>query len=361
MKNNLKNSNPSTLNVANSKPKNIVSEGVKFTSLHHIDHSTGIITFVDIDSKSVALHEYIERLLNDIKEKSSKRSFEFRSKTTEVRAAIDLLIQEKYLEAVDINAIRLLKVEQEAQLDMNKLAISIQKGSLFQTVINVDNDTKMIIIGKADHNDFLDASDFVVHKGLPWKKRIFKSFLAITDFSGNIRKVFISDTTNVITKYWWSDFFELSEVRTDKYNTKNFIEILDKKVFNPIKKSFPADHTTLRNSVIGHFHAYSDFDLDRLYDTIFKDYSVIDKKFPIEDIKKKIKEIPEKYNLDSQFSIDKEEINIRAVNKIFLNEGIELVLKGSPDLDNITAFKNDEGDKFIAIKTDEGYSRFKKS
>ncbi len=356
----MNNLNAPILNTANIKSKNDESEGVKFTSLHHIDHSTGIITSIDIDNKSEALHEYIERLLEDIKEKHTKRSFEFKSKTTEVRIAIDLLIKGKYFEAVEINAKRLLKVEQIAQQEMDKLGISIQKGSLFQTVINVDNDTKMIIIGKADHNDFLDASDFAVHKGLPWKKRIFKSFLAVTDFSGNIKNVFISDTTNVVTKYWWCDFFELSEVRTDKFNTKNFIELLDKKVFNPIKKNYPADHTTLRNTVVGHFRANNDFDLDYFYETIFKDYSPIDKKLPLNEIQTKVKQIPKKYELDSQFTIDKEEINIRAVNKIFLNEGMELVLKGSPDLDNINSFENEEGDKFIAIKSEEGYNRFKK-
>jgi len=333
--------------------------GVQFTSLHNIDHNNGLIIPIDVDSRSAALEEYIKRLIEDIKEKSSKRHFEFKSETTEVRHAIDLFIKGNYVEASEINANRLLSVEQDTQKEMDKLSISIQKGSLFQTVINYDEDSKMIIIGKADQNDFLDASDFAVHNGLPWKKRIFKSFLAFTDYSGNIKKVLVSDTTNTLMKYWWSDFFELSEIRTDKHNTIKFLEILDRKVFNPIKKDYPADHTTLRNSVIGYFRNQNDFDLDTMFELIFQNYSPYEIKLPLDNIKRIIKEIPEKYKLDSQFTIDKTEISKRAVNRIFLNDGMELVLKDSLDFNGlITSFEDKEGEKYIAIKSEEGYKRF---
>lgn len=338
----------------------VIPIGIQYTSLHHIDHNTGIITAIDIDSQSEALGQYIERLLADIKERNSKRSFVFNSNTTEIRSSITLFMNEAYEKATEINAKRLLKVEQEAQEEMDKLKITIQKGSLFQTIINVDKETKMIIIGKADHNDFLDASDFAIHRGLPWKKRIFKSFLAITDHHNNIIKILVSDTTNALTKYWWHSFLELTEERTDSHNTKKFLEIIDKKVLDRIKDKFPADHTILRNSVIGHFRSQIDFDLDNMFTQIFETYPPIEDDFPIQDIQSRIKEIPEKYNLDSQFQIDKKEINKRAVHKVVLNEGMELLLNGAPDLDNITAFVDKENNKYIAIKSDEGYKRFKK-
>ncbi len=337
-----------------------IAIGIQYTSLHHIDHDSGTISSIDINSKSEALGEYIERLLKDIKERNSKRSFVFGSDTTEVRNSISLMMDGEYENATDINAKRLLKVEQETQENMTKLKTSIQKGSLFQTIINVDEETKMIIIGKADHNDFLDASDFIIHKGLPWKKRIFKSFLAITDHDNNIKKVLVSDTTNALTKYWWSSFLELTEERTNSHNTKKFLEIIDKKVLDRIRDKFPADHTVLRNSVIGHFRSQSDFNLDNIFSQIFETYPPIDDKLPIEDIQKRIKEIPEKYSLDSQFQIDKKEINKRAVHKVILNEGMELHLNGAPDLDNITPYVDEEDNKYIIIKTEEGYKRFMK-
>lgn len=347
-------------NLSGTDEAQVISLGVQYTSLHYIDHDKDEIIRINIDSKSQDLHEYTERLLKDIQERNSKRSFSFESMTTEVRAALTLMNDEDYETAVDITAERLLNVEKKTQIAMNQLGVSIQKGSLFQSIINVDENSRMIIIGKADHNDFLDAADFILHKGLPWKKKIFKSFLAITDYNDNIKKVMVSDTTNVLTKYWWSDFFELSEVRTNKHNTKHFLEIIDKKVLNPIKKDYPADHTTLRNSIIGHFRANEDFDLDVLYSSIFENYTPRDENLPIDSMQTKIKEIPDKYDLDSQFTIDKEEINKRAVNKIFLNEGMELVLTGAPNLDDIDPYEDSEGEKFILIKTEEGYKRFKK-
>lgn len=338
-----------------------IRSDVKFTSLHHIDHDSGNIININIDKQSEDLIKYIERLLADIKESSSKRVFDFRSETTEVRAAINLMFNEKYEEAVKITTERLMFVEKQTQLSMDKLGISIQKGSLFQTHIYMDNGRQMIIIGKADHNAFLDASDFSVHNGLPWKRKIFKSFLLLADYEGNVERIMVSDTTNAITKYWWSDFLELEEVRTDTHNTKNFIELLDKKIFNPIKKKFPADHTTLRNSVLGHFRSHDNFDLDTLMDSLFDNYTPIDSNFPIRNIANKVREIPEKYELDSQFGIDKNEINKRAVNKVYLKEGIELVLRGAPDLDDITPYENEEGDKYIFIKTEEGFKHFQKN
>lgn len=334
--------------------------GIQHTSLHHIDHDKGVITNIPIDNNSPDLVEYTERLLSDIKERNSKRSFEFRSETTEVFTAIKYMMDGDFEKADKITTERLLDVEKTTQSNMNKLGIEIQKGSLFQVTVNTEEDRQMIIIGKADHNDFLDASDLSVHKGLPWKKKIFKSFLLIANSEGEILKIMVSDTTNAITKYWWSDFLELSEVRTDKHNTKNFLDLIDKKVFNPIKKKFPADHTTLRNSVLGYFRANDAFDLDVLVNRIFKNYTPKNENLKIDEITEKVKSIPKKYELDSQFNIDKEEINKRAVNKVFLNEGMELVLRGAPDLSIIQPFEDKEGEKYIAIKTEEGFNRFQK-
>jgi hypothetical protein len=335
------------------------SIGIQFTSLDHVDHDANKLTKISIDNESKALGEYIERLVVDIKQRNSKRSFKFSSETTEVRLAIHQMINGNFEIASKINSQRLLNVEISTQETMNKLGVTLQKGSLFQTVINVDDEIKMIIIGKADHNEFLDADDMEIHNGLPWKKKIFKSFMAMTDYEGNVLKVFVSDTSSAITKYWWSDFLELTEVRTDSHNTKKFLEIVDRKVFNPMKKEFPADHTILRNSLIGYFRSNDSFDLDDLHDSIFDNYVSTNDKLDLDKISKKIKEIPDKYNIDSSFDIDKKEINKRSVNSITLNEGIELILKGAPDLSNIKPFKDEEGNKFIQIKSDEGFNRFK--
>ena len=334
--------------------------GAQYTSLHHIDNESGVISKVDVDSKSQYLSEYIEHLMKDIQDKPTKRVFKFRSGgTTEIRAAIGNFVLRDY-SAVDTNAKRLLAVEQKTNEKIKNLKANVQKGSLFQTVINVDDNYKMVIIAKAEHNDFLDAQDFILHMGLPWKKKVFKSFLAAIDNTGKIIKVIVADTNTKISEYWWSDFFELDEVRTDRFNTKLYLEALDKKILDLIKKKFPADHTILRSSAIGHFRSQDDLDHLEFYNAIFKNYPPVDEKFPIDKIRKSVLSLPEDYGVDSQFRIEKDEVKGRISSKIPLFEGVELVYNGGADLDNIEAGKNKEGDKYILIKTEEGYNRFKK-
>jgi len=332
---------------------------IEYIALHHIDHENEIINAVNIDKQSKALSIYIEKLIKDIEDKKSRRSFIFESDTTEVRTAISKMLSGEYEEATEINAKRLLKTELEAQVKISMLNTRIQKGSLFQVIVKLNETSKMIIIGKADHNDFLDESDFSIHKGLPWEKKIYKSFLAITDNVGDIKKVLVSDTGSAITKYWWSSFLELTEVRTDSVNTKKFLEMIDKKILDKIKIEYPADHTILRNSVIGYFRSESDFDLEVMYSRIFESYPPINEALDIENIRSKIKAIPENYNLDSKFKIDKKMIKKRSFLKVELNEGIELLLNGGPSLESISTMEDNEGNKYITIKSEEGYNRFK--
>ncbi len=334
--------------------------GAQYTSLHHIDNDSGVISKIDVDSKSEHLSEYIEHLMEDIQDKPTKRIFKFRGDgTTEVNASIDNFILGDY-SAVDTNAKRLLAVEQKTNVKIKNLKANVQKGSLFQTVINVDENHKMVIIAKAEHNDFLDAKDFILHMGLPWKKKVFKSFLAAIDNTGKIIKVIVADTNTKISEYWWCDFFELEEVRTDRYNTKNYLEALDKKILDPIKKKFQSDHTILRSSALGHFRSQDDLDHMEFYNAIFENYPPVDDKLPIDEIRKSVFNLPEKYGVDSQFKIEKDEVKGRISSKIPLYEGVELVYNGGADLDNIKADINKEGDKYILIKTEEGYNRFKR-
>lgn len=344
------------------EPSTVVtlSGTVKFTSLHHLKHELENPESVDIDKESDDLREYIIRLIEDIKNRNSKRKFEFRSHKTEVRSAITDFINDKYLEASETNSNRLLKVEKNTQKTIEKLKTNIQKGSLFQAVIENEDSTKIIIIGKADHSDYLDASDLKVHDGMPWNKRIFKSFLAIVTPEGFVDEVLVSDTTSTLSRYWWNDFLELSEIRTDKVNTKSFLERIERWVLNPIKETFPSDHIVLKNSVSGFFQSNDIFDLDILYETVFKNYTPKNEKLPISKLSTKLLEIPIKYNLDTQFTIDKNEIKKKSRNIVVLNESLELTVKGGADLRDIETYKDEEGNKFIIIKTELGYQMFKK-
>lgn len=331
-----------------------------FTSLHQIDHSTNEIKEIDISTESDDLNQYTNRLINEITTSTNKRQFEFKSDTTEVRIAISKFLDENYDEAVEINSKRLLDVEKIAQSKIAHLNKVIQKGSLFQAVLKDSNETT-IIISKADHNKFIDEVDFTLKNGLPWEKRIFKAFLVKFN-NADTKNLYVYDTTNRMARYWWDSYLELEEKFTDTHNTKTSLDVLDKKVFNKIKKDYPADHTVLRNSTIGYFRNKEEFELEEYLNDTFQEYEPIDSKFPKDKTISTIKHLPEKWGFDSRFGIQKQEIKKRQVNKIALTEKIELVLKDHiNDLSNIiTSEKDMEGNKYIKIKSDSGYERFRK-
>lgn len=139
----------------------------------------------------------------------SKRQFEFKSETTELRIALTKFLGEKFEDAAKINSNRLLDVEKIAQGKIAHLDTVIQKGSLFQAVLNKDDETT-VIISKADHNQFLDEVVFTLKNGLPWEKRIFKAFLV--RFQGLIPSgIYVYNTTNRMARYCWDSYLELEE------------------------------------------------------------------------------------------------------------------------------------------------------
>lgn len=331
-----------------------------FTSLYQVDHTHNQIKKIDINNQSDELKDYTKRLLNEITKSNNKRSFEFKSETTEVRTAIDRYLNKEYETGAKINADRLLTIEIEAQEKIDHLNVKIQKGSLFQAILENVNET-YIIVSKADHNQILDEIDFTLKTGLPWEKRIFKAFLVKME-NGLPKEIFVYDTTNRMARYWWDNYLELKEKYTDTHNTKTSLNVLDNKIFNPIKKEFPADHTILRNSAIGYFRSNEEFELNEFVTQTLENYTPIDPDFPKDKLVKKTKELPEKWKFDARFNIQKEEINKKQSNRISLTEKIELILKDYiSNLDNVIEAKKDaEGVKYIKIITDVGYERFRR-
>lgn len=341
-----------------------VRMNLKFTSLHQIDHINGI-TEIDISTQSSDLTIYVNRLFEEITTSNTNRQFEFKSPTTEVRTALTKFINEENIEAAQINSERLLNVEISAQAAINHLNVDIQKGSLFQAVIENEVGLKSVIISKADHNEYLDEIDFTLRKGLPWKKRIFKAFLVKFDSNSNPTHIYVYDTNQKISRYWWDSYLELKEKYTDSHNTKTSLDIIDKKIFSKIKTEHPEDYYILRNSGVRYFRAKSDFDLEDFINDTFNNYIPISESFSsskLEDVKTKIRELPDKWKFDSKFSIRKEDVSKRVSNRFKLTDTIDLVLKDYvPNIENsIVSEMDSEGTKWVKIKSDIGYEQFKK-
>lgn len=330
------------------------------TSFHHIDHVNSQTTKIKTVNQSSQLNEYVSELVGIITRTNSKRSFTFKSSTAEVRIALDLMLSQKFEEGSEINAKRLLHVEKSAQ-DRYAHITEIQKGILFQASL-VYEKKKIIVVSKADHSDFLDENELELRRGLPLKKKLFKAMAVSFDTEGSVDTVFVIDTNRQIASYWWDSYLELGEKYTDSYNTDRALAILDRKIFNPIKKRFPSDHIILRNSTIGYFRNQTTFDIDHYVRSLLDSYQPVDTELKPREMEEKILELPEKGKFDRNFSVVKSEVRQRTVNKISLTDSIDLVLKDH--IENLSgviqAEEDKEGKKYIKIRTDEGYKWFRK-
>jgi len=329
------------------------------TCLHHIDHAGDLVSKIELSNQGQELGDYIIKLLDTIMKSRTRRRFDFKRNTTEVRTAITNIINKDYDVGTEINAKRLLETEKRAQEGIKQLGVEIQKGSLFQALFS-SNGNKSFIISKADHEEFIDEDDFLLHRGLPWKRRVFKAMVAFFDVDDLIDKIFVFDTNPTMSRYWWDDFLELQKKHTDTHNTETSLETLDVKVFNPIKKKHPADHTILRNSTLGYFRNKSEFDLDEFINEVFSNYYPVDDDLSIDNLKSKVLNLPIKYGFDTRFSIKKDKIKKRKVNKIELTDTIDLILRDHiSDLGGIIqSIADEEGNKYIMIRTETGYERF---
>lgn len=332
---------------------------IKFTSLHQIDHHSDTVKEIDIRNKTQDLINYTQRLITEITEGNSKRKFRFRRDTTEVRAIVGQFLDGNY-EGIVSNAKRLLDIEKTTQAAIAHLGVEIQKGSLFQAQIENDGSTT-IIISKADQIRFLDDNDFNLKSGLPYEKKIFKAFLVSFE-DGIARDIYVYDTTPRMATYWWDDFLELDEVYTSEYNTKTALKLLDSKVLNIIRKKYPADHTRIRNKVVGYFQSENQFEMDGFIEATLNNYVAVDPDFPKKNMIEKIKNLPERYNFDSQFPIAEDQVTSRKVKtKINLTDKVDLIIKENvPELENtIAGYLDNENRKYIIIRTDSGYEHFK--
>jgi hypothetical protein len=335
------------------------------TAIYHIDHSKTDVAPVPIPDDNADLSTYIEELLAKIAKDDSNRLFSFVSETGEGHTNItDLLNKEHHESATRQIARRLLYKEQNKQADIAHLIHDIPRGVLIIILFEDDNGSTRLIISKADHARYLNEQDFTLEQGLPYEKKTYKAFLADLDEENEVERIYIYDTNAKIAKYWYEDFLELKEVNTDEFNTGTAFDAIEKNILNKFKNDFPSDYHIIRNRVIGYFRSKESFELQEFIDeAIGADYDPVNPAFKpkISDITKKIKDLPSKKNFDSQFTIEKSTIKARQVNSVVkLNDTMDLHIKDFVgDLHQVIKAVEENGLKYIKIRTDEGYKAFK--
>jgi hypothetical protein len=326
-----------------------------------IDLNEKDVEVIDSSTYGDDLVEYLKELFGVVILGSSGRQFLFDRGTTEVRSQITRINNnEDFAEITKIIADRLLSVEFEAQEKMSKLGITIQKGILVQAKISENGKDKFIIC-KADHTEFLDEVNYQLSRGLPVKKKAFKAFVCNLHSDNSIDGILVYDTNPSDTKYWWKELLELSMVFTDEDNTEKAFDAIDKAVFTKMKKDHPQDYTYLRNSTVKYFRSNDKFEIQDFLDNAIGNYTPYDNNLKIPELKEKIRELPSKPRspFDNQFNIIKDKVKARFLSKVKLTPEIDLYIKGDFAENTIFATEENDGAKYVKIKSNEGYKYFK--
>lgn len=233
---------------------------------------------------------------------------------------------------------------------------NVQKGSLIQALLyDEDKDSSMYLLAKVEHTDFVDDTDFSFKSGFSkdtkkiWKSCIFN----IEDIDADMftAKVY----SNTAAKYWYDSFLELEQVLSDEVNTEKAFRTIDNLLNRTIKKDYPRDYTLLRNSIITYFKTNTYIDYDAMVENAINNYQPVE----IESEKmgkflEKVKELPERHKFDKQFNTVSKVINAR-IRKVYdVCKGIQIKITDAiPDIcDTIEAYRDDNGNKYLKIKTD---------
>lgn len=355
---------------------NQLNSYIESVTLTQIDVDNQKSTPIPIGGDKKDLKSYLDELLSEIKTQKHKREYNFQRNTTEFYKTLEAIADPTNTtkdESANSLAARLLSKEIDADKKYGHLGNStktkpkkdnthLKKGSFLQ-FIYYENNIQSYLGVKIEHQLFLDEDDFRKKIGLSVSNKIYKACKVDFDLSHNPINVLVFDTNTKPAVYWWNDFLELKEERTDAYNTEIACnEVI--KVINGIKKDFPADYTYLRNAVITAFKQkeqqmdYSDFIEKTISHYVPVDAKLLEEKLP--KIIKKLQELPDKKNFDVRFNLIPSSVPFK---KGTIKLSKEITLHIDEDIENIEKKIWSEqrpcGMKVVVINSTEGYDCFK--
>ncbi|MGJ1436084.1 hypothetical protein [Sphingobacterium siyangense] len=327
------------------------------TSIHKIDLSENEVSETELSNDDTDFYKYIRGSINEVSLASGGRKYRLRSDNTEV---VNVLLSnlsggEKFDSTIPK---RLLREEINVQAKIARMNREINEGLLIVSII-VDNDVKKAVVCKVEDLQFINKVNLKLDSGYPIKRKIFRSAQFILDKENEITDIIVHDLNSKGATYWWDDFLELDELWDDNYNTKTAFHNIDTKVLSKIKKESVSDHTYLRNATIRYFRTSKEFSIEKFIDDCFEGYNPVEPdKVDIEEIKKSIRSLPQKFDFDERFDLKPAEITAKIKSTIHLTDEIDLVIKDEIDIENTISSEMIANKKYLRIRSDEGYEAF---
>jgi hypothetical protein len=305
------------------------------------------------------LDKYLAALVELTTKEEETRQFFFAQTTTEARAALTRIRTNNEIDAsAETIAARLLRIEKTTFEKVAHLR-GVQDGILFQSLFERDGEQGMLI-AKVDWAHFLTKGSYRDADGIDYKPRLLKACLIQFSDGDKIDDVQIADTNPTLSSFWWKDFLELEEKRTDESNTKAVFAAFDSFLGSKLQSKHPADYTHLFNDMLRIFKREKRFSFKKFIGDVFDGYRVIDPKLDIKKLKQDSERLLEKKTFDATFNLAAETITKRFKRTYTLTDEIELQISNSIENLETTVFGLglQDGTKGVFVKSEKGYNQF---
>ena len=331
---------------------------IEYLRLIKIDHDNNCVEVENIDEQE-NVRDYVMAIIELMSENAGDREYRFKAEEITMKTYLDNLVMNDNRDEQSIAiANRLLSKENQAQERYSRIT-EIQKGILLIGFCKMTDIEYKVVICKADYTEFIEEATGQKKNGLPTKKKIFKSFCGNVTMNGGVHtfgKLVTFDVNSNQAKYWYSDFLDLDVCLDDTENTKKAFKYIQAKIIDPLQTEHPYEHLRLWNMTVGYMRSEGEFSIDHYADNILGTYQPEDG-LDMAPLVRKAKELPSKYGFDNRFNKVPTAINSRFKQEYKLTDDIKLTLTNHIQNlgSTIKAYKDPEDNKYIMIKSEEGY------
>lgn len=332
---------------------------IKYLKLIKIDHENNNVQYEPLHEEG-NVRDYVMDIIGQITDNAGERRFKFKDGELTMKTWFSDIVNDNDRDerAMDI-ARRLLEKEDAAQQRYHYIT-DIQKGILLITYCKMTETEYKMVICKADYTEFIEETTGEKKKGLPTKKKIFKSFAAnVTVNAGtySFGDMVTFDVNAKQSKYWFDEFLDLKALHDDNENTERAFSYMKSKILNPVMKKSKSDYLVLWNMTVAYMRCEGEFSMDHYADNILAVYHPEAEGLDMIELARKARALPQQYDFDSRFQKVPSKIKAKIKNEIKLTDDIELVLKKDiPHLSRtIKAHEEDDGSKYIMILSEDGY------
>lgn len=325
---------------------------------HPIDRSLTKVVKETIPT-GANLDKYIAALVELTTKEEDTRQFSFAHATTEVRAALTQIRTKNTFDAsAETIASRLHRIEKSIAEKVEHLR-GVQSGMLLQSLFERENKSG-ILIAKVDWARFLPRGSYKDSEGIDYKPRLLKACLILFSDGDTIDDVQVADTNATLSAFWWKDFLELEELRTDDFNTKAVFATFDTFLGSKTRSKHPADYAHLFNHMLGIFKRTRRFSFKPFVSEVFDGYQATDLKLDVQQLKQDALNLINTKKFDGTFNLNPKVITKRFKRTYELTDEIELQISDSIEnlASTVYGLNLNDGTKGVFVKSDKGYQLF---